>query len=115
MKNAIVVLLALVIIGVGGWFYLTEFHTTDIGKIVSNPRDYADRELMISGTVTERFSFFVLKYFLLQDSTGQVPVISDKPLPAVGAEIRVKGHIEEGFSLGGNQVLVFIEKSLSDR
>lgn len=113
MKNAIIAVLAVVILGVGGWFYLTELHTTEIGKIVSNPRDYAGRELIISGRVTERFSFFVLKYFLLQDSTGQIPVISDKPLPTVGAEIRVKGHIEEGFSLGGNQVLVFLEKSLS--
>ena len=111
MKGTIAAILIAVVVGVGGWFYFTQLHATDIGKINSNPRDYVNKELTISGTVKERFSLFMVKYFILQDTTGEITVVTDKPLPAVGARIRVKGHVEEGFSLGDQQYLVFIEKS----
>ena len=111
MKGAIAAILIAFVVGVGGWFYLTELHATDIGKINSNPRDYVNKELTISGTVKERFSLFMVKYFILKETTGEITVVTDKPLPAVGARIRVKGYVEEGFSLGDQQYLVFIEKS----
>lgn len=111
MKGTIAAILFAFVVGVGGWFYYTELHATAIGKINSNPRDYVSKDLIISGSVKERFSLFMVKYFILQDPTGEIYVITDKPLPAVGAKIRVKGQVEEGFSLGDQQYLVFIEKS----
>ena len=112
MKGAITAVLLAVVMGFGGWYYLTQIHSTTIGKILSNPRDYVEKELTISGTVTERFSLFVVKYFILQEPSGEITVVSDKPLPAVGAKIRVKGHVKEGVSLGEQQVLVFMENPL---
>ena len=109
MKGTIGAILIAVVLGIGGWYYFTQVHATDIGKILSNPRDYVDRELTITGTVKERFSMFFAKYFILQDTSGEITVITDRPLPAVGANIRVKGHVEESFSLGQEQLLVFIE------
>ena len=109
MKGAIAVVLTAVVLGIGGWYYYTEIHATNISKMLSNPRDYVGKELTISGTVTERFSLFVVKYFILQDSSGQIIVVSDKPLPAIGAKTRVKGYLKEGFSLGEQQSLVFME------
>ena len=113
MKGAIATALIAVFVGTGGWFYFTQLHATDIGKIISNPRDYVGRELTVSGTVQGRFSMFFAKYFILKDASGEITVITDRPLPAVGAQIKVKGHVEESFSLGDQQHLVFIENKSS--
>lgn len=111
MKGYIIAFMIMLAMGAGGWYYTTQVHSTAIGKIVSNPRDYYGKEITISGTVTERFSFFVLKSFNLRDPSGNIPIVTDRLLPAVGAKIRVKGQVQEGFSLGDQQLVVFIESS----
>lgn len=83
--------------------------STNIGDIVNNPREYADKKVTVSGTVTEVFSFFVIKYFVIRDETGQIPVVSDKPLPKNGSTLKVTGTVREAFSLGDQQLLVLVE------
>ena len=85
--------------------------TTKIGDIVSHPRDYADKEVTISGEVTEIFSLFVVKYFIVRDNSGEISVISEKPLPAKGENIKVKGIVKEAFSIGTKTALVLVEAS----
>ena len=104
---ALLVILAL--LGIGGWYYATQIHATAIGNILDNPRAYMGREIAISGTVTERFSFFIIKYFLIRDSTGEIPVVTEQTMPAVGEQVRLRGRVREGFSLGDRQVIVFEE------
>ena len=84
--------------------------TTSIGNILNRPRDYADKKVTVSGEVTEIFSLFVIKYFVVQDKTGQIAVISDKPLPREGITVRVTGTVKEAFSIGDQQLLVLIEE-----
>jgi hypothetical protein len=83
--------------------------TTKIGDIVGHPRDYADKEVTISGEVTETFSFFVVKYFVVRDNSGEISVVTEKPLPAKGEKIKVKGTVKETFSFGTKTALVLIE------
>jgi hypothetical protein len=85
--------------------------TTPIQKILINPRDYADKNVTIVGTVVETFSIVVIKYFTLRDETGEIAVITDKPLPAKGQKIKVSGTVQEAFSLGDKQLIVLIEGS----
>ena len=84
---------------------------TPISRIIENPRDYDGKTVTVSGEVAETFAFFVLKYFVLDDKTGTITVITQKPLPRKGAKIRVKGEVKEMFSLGDTQALVIIEDS----
>ncbi|OPX95626.1 MAG: hypothetical protein A4E58_02017 [Syntrophorhabdus sp. PtaB.Bin006] len=86
-----------------------KFGTTKIGDVVSHPRDYADKEVSIFGEVTETFSLFVVRYFTLRDSTGEITVITERPLPAKGEKIKVSGTVREAFSLGPNTALVVVE------
>lgn len=111
MKKIILVVVLISIAGGGGWYYLTRVHVTPIGEIMNDPRTFSGRDIAVSGTVTDRFSFFVIRYFTLSDSSGEIVVVTDRPLPSVGTVVRVKGHVEEGFSLGEQQVLVFVEKT----
>jgi len=83
--------------------------TTSIGKIIQNPRDYGGKRVTISGEVTEIFSFFVVKCFMVRDSTGELTVVTTKPLPRKGGKIKISGTVEEAFSLGDKQLLVLVE------
>ena len=85
--------------------------TTKIGDIVGHPRDYADKEVTISGEVTETFSLFVVKYFVVRDKSGEISVVTEKPLPVKGEKIKVKGTVKETFSFGTKTALVLVEAS----
>jgi len=109
MKKALSVILLAGLLGLGGWYYYNEIYAVPISKLLDNPRDYAGRNITIAGTVTERFSLLVVRYFNLRDASGDIMVVTDQPMPAVGTEVRVKGQVAESFSMGDQQVLVFVE------
>ncbi len=83
--------------------------TTKIGDITGHPRDYAGKEVTISGEVTEVFSLIIVRYFTVSDGTGEINIVTDRPLPAKGEKIKVKGLIKEAFSLGTQTTLVLVE------
>ncbi len=83
--------------------------TTAIGDILAHPRDYADRTVTVRGTVAETFSFLVVKYFVLDDGSGRITVVTARPLPAKGEKITVHGTVREAFSLGSDTTLVLLE------
>ncbi len=103
-------LVIILLIGAGAYFYVAKLHHTPIGNILKDPRDYYGKNLTIAGEVTDRASLFVVKYFRLKDKTGEIVVVTGKPLPAVGSRVRVKGKIVEAFSIGSEQMLVFVEE-----
>jgi aspartyl/asparaginyl-tRNA synthetase len=83
--------------------------TTKIGDITGHPRDYAGKEVTVSGEVTETFSLLVVRYFILRDATGEITVVTDRPLPAKGEKIKVKGVVKEAVSIGTKTSLVLVE------
>ena len=83
---------------------------TPIKKILDNPRDYSNKSVTISGEVTELFGLVVIKYFVIKDRSGEIIVVTRKPLPAKGSKIAVKGMVQEAFSLGDRQLIVLIEQ-----
>ena len=110
-KKVIGVILVVIIVAAGFWYYKTNIEgITFIGKIVKDPKVYQGKMITIKGTVTERVQFMVMKYFKLKDRTGEIMVITENQLPSIGDKITVKGMVHDAFSLGGEQLLVFIEK-----
>ncbi len=61
---------------------------TKIHTILSNPRDYSNKQVTISGTVEDTFSLVVVKYFVLRDETGTMPVITQQTMPVKGIRSR---------------------------
>jgi cob(I)alamin adenosyltransferase len=51
----------------------------------------------------------VVKYFSIRDDSGEIAVVTNKPLPKKGETIKVKGKVQEAFSLGTETLLVIIE------
>ena len=80
-----------------------------IGDIRSNPRKYAEKEVTVSGRVTEALSLIAFKYFVIRDNTGEIIIITSKPLPAVGEQLTVRGVVREAFSLGSQSAIVIDE------
>ncbi len=64
-----------------------------IGEILENPREYADKEVVIEGEVVDRFSLILVSYFTVDDGTGSIRVITDRPLPNKGNIISVEGTV----------------------
>ena len=96
---------SLILSGCSGLF------STPIGKILADPRAYAGKTVTVSGEVTQIFSLVFIKYFRMRDETGEIVIVTDKPLPKVGTKIRVKGTVEEAFSIGDQQLIVIVEQS----
>ncbi len=98
------ILLGWLLIGCQGTF------TTPVKKIVDNPRDYAGKTVTVSGEVKAVFGFFFMKYFVVDDGTGEITVVTSRPLPKKGVSIRVKGRVNELFTLGDTPTLVIVEE-----
>jgi len=67
-----------------------------INKVLADPGQYRDREVNVSGEVTDSFSVGSRGAYRLKDGSAQLWVVSDN-----GARVVVKGKIREGFNLGG--------------
>ncbi len=85
-------------------------HAVSIGQLLNDPRTYADRTVTVEGEVVGILSLVVVKYFTLNDGTGSINVITEKPLPKKGQRIRVTGKVSELFSLGRETLLVLMEQ-----
>lgn len=82
---------------------------TPIGDILAHPRDYADKTVTVEGEVKNVFSLIVVKYFTLDDGTGSITVITERPLPRKGEKLKVTGTVKEGFSLGDQSLTLIVE------
>lgn len=81
-----------------------------IKEIVDHPRDYAGKQVQVSGEVKSVFSLIFIKYFSIDDGTGSITVVTEKPLPAKGEHLTVKGTVQEGFSLGDQTMTLIVEE-----
>lgn len=72
-----------------------------INKVLSDPGRYRDRDVNVSGEVTDSFSVGSRGAYRLKDGSGQLWVVSNHGVPRNGAQVVVKGRIREGFNLSG--------------
>ena len=91
-----------------------------INKVLADPTRYRDKEVTISGQVSDSFSVSSRGAYKIRDDSGELWVISDKGVPRTGAEVKVTGRVREGFNVGflGNKLpaglgsgLVLVESS----
>lgn len=85
--------------------------STPIGSIQKDPRAYAGKSVTISGEVTEAQSLVLVKFFYVRDDSGEIAVVTQRPLPKKGAKIKVQGVVEEAFSILDRQFIVLVEKT----
>jgi hypothetical protein len=86
---------------------------TPVHNLLQNPRDYEGKSVLISGRVMDRSSLLVSKSFVLKDKTGEIRVFTDRALPIVGANLRVRGHVRQPFVFGNTDIVVFDEDAVN--
>ncbi|MBZ5640388.1 MAG: hypothetical protein LAO51_16730 [Acidobacteriia bacterium] len=91
------------------WIVSCGLFATGIRNIRDHPRDYDGKTVTVSGEVKSATNLLVVKYFTLADSTGEITVITERPLPKAGNHLRVTGVVHEAFSLGDTSAVVIKE------
>ena len=71
-----------------------------INQILADPSRYRDRDIRVSGSVVDSYSFVNRGVYKIDDHSGELWVVSDRGVPRKGARVTVKGTIREGFNLG---------------
>jgi len=99
-------IICMLLIGISCQKYLS----TPIGKILSEPREYEGKEVIIKGKVSEVHSLIFVKYFKVKDKTGEIIVITEKTLPKINQNIKIKGTVEP-FQILSETFIVIKEKS----
>jgi hypothetical protein len=83
---------------------------TKIGDIKKAPSSYEGQTVTISGKVTSTHNLLLVKYYEVDDGTGEIPVVTQSELPKEGEEVRVKGKVDQAFVLGSARLVVIVEQ-----
>lgn len=89
--------------GCGGLF------ETKVKDILDNPKDYEGQVVRIRGTVKEAVNVVILKYYVVDDGSGEMPVVTKRAVPAKGAKVSARGKVKQAFSLGDATLTVLVE------
>jgi len=82
-----------------------------IGDINADPGRFLNKEVGITGTVTQSIGALGRGVYQIDDGTGRLWVVATEGgVPSKGAKVGVKGHITQSFTfLGINYVTVLQE------
>ncbi len=83
---------------------------TKIGDIKKTPSAYDGKTVTISGKVTSSHNLLVVKYYQVDDGTGEIPVVTQSELPREGDDVHVKGTVNQAFVLGTARLVVIVEQ-----
>ncbi len=99
-----------------GWLTLgscAALLATKIADIKKAPSSYDGKTVTISGKVTSAHNLLVVKYYQVDDGTGEVPVVTQSELPKEGDIVHVKGTVNQAFVLGTARLVVIVEQAPS--
>jgi hypothetical protein len=74
--------------------------STSINKILADPSRYRNDDVTVSGSVVDSFSVADRGAYRIEDSSGQLWVVSSKGVPRTGARVSVTGTIRDVYDLG---------------
>ena len=99
MNRSIVRSVALVVV-MAGALLSGACAARSINQVLADPGRYRDKEVTLSGSVVDSYSFVGNGAYQIEDKTGKLWVVSNRGVPRKGAQVSVKGTVREGFSLG---------------
>lgn len=85
------------------------FRVTPIGEILADPYTYNGRSVTIAGEVTTALNVFVIRTYMLKDSTGEIVVIARDGVPKAGTKHTVLGKVTQALALSDKSLVVIQE------
>lgn len=83
-----------------------------IGEINRDPGRYANRDVSITGRVTNSFGALGSGAYEVDDGTGTMWVFSQNfGVPGNGAKVAVTGRLQQGFTFGGRSFAVILRQT----
>ena len=90
-----------------GLFTLACPERTRVADITANPSKYSNKSVAIAGTVSDAYGvnvpFTTIRggAYEIDDGSGKMWILTQNTVPNKGAQIGVKGRIQNGLSYGG--------------
>ncbi len=104
LRLASALVVALVLAGCTG------ITATPIGDVLKSPKDFDGKAIVIKGTVNSSANLVIVKYYVVNDGTGDLTVLTDGGVPNPGDKVRVKGTVDQAFAFQGHSIVVLHEK-----
>lgn len=83
---------------------------TKIGDILASPGAYEGKDVTINGKVTATHNLVFVKYYQVDDGSGEIGVVTTSALPKEGDKVRVRGRVNQAFAVGSSRLIVIVEK-----
>ena len=79
---------------------------TKIEDLVAQPQKFSAQEVQIRGKVTNviKIPFVATKVYSVQDGSGELNIRTEREVPMVGSEVRVKGVLDTLAAIGDQHV-----------
>jgi hypothetical protein len=110
----VVVILAAGAIGFAAW-RATQPQVIPLGDIAANIRQWDGQQVLVEGTVSNPTNLYAVKFFILTDESGSMPIVTERGLPADGSTARVNGHVKQMFEVAGLEQTVIFELAGKDK
>lgn len=73
-----------------------------INRVLADPSRYQNRNVALTGTVTNSVGAFVAGVYQIDDGTGKIYVLSTNgAVPPKGTRVRVTGNVQNGITVLG--------------
>lgn len=83
--------------------------STKIEKVKQDAELLDNQVVTVSGKVISTTNLVVMKYYKLQDASGQIAIISKQPLPSEGESLTIKGTVHQYMKVGNTSMTVIKE------
>ncbi|HUW50121.1 MAG TPA: hypothetical protein VMV75_03820 [Sulfuricella sp.] len=82
------------------------FGLTPVKDIVASPAQFEGKEIRVKGKVKDvtKVPLVDIRFYVLDDGSGEVTVLTRNDLPAVNDTVTVKGVVESAAILGGQSI-----------
>jgi hypothetical protein len=97
-------------LAVGGCDYLP-FGYTAIRDINARPAEFDGREVKIRGRVTGGAQMLGFKAYALGDRGGEIGVLTRGELPAIDANVAIRGVVKSAVIIGGTTAGLRVEET----
>jgi hypothetical protein len=90
---------------------LTGCGTIRIQQVLNNPARYQGRNVRLSGDVTRSTGLVVAGVYQVDDGSGKINVLSNRPVPRQGAHVTVSGRVQNGINVLGRSYGTLLQES----
>lgn len=89
------------------------FGQTPLKEIVAAPAQFEGKEVRIRGKVKDvtRIPLINLSMYIVDDGSGEITVMAQDKLPAMGDTVNVRGVVESAAILGGQSIGLRIKET----